>query len=60
MAERRLRLKTYRQFVEYVTQQLSGGPRFLDDLPREVLADDTELDAIIEQPAGAVGKGDKR
>jgi hypothetical protein len=50
----------YRQFVEYVTQQFSGGPRFLDDLPREVLADEAELDAIIEQPTGAAGKGDKR
>jgi hypothetical protein len=36
----------YRQFVEHVTRRFSGGRRFLDDLPRESIADDAELDAI--------------
>ncbi len=36
----------YRQFKDYVTQEFAGGRRFLDDLPREAVADDAELDAI--------------
>src|SRR5580658_3270915 len=36
----------YKQFVEHVVQQFSGGRRFLDDLPREVAANDAELNAI--------------
>jgi hypothetical protein len=31
--------------LEHVTHQFSGGHRFLDDLPREPLADDRELEA---------------
>src|SRR5580692_3069619 len=33
----------YRQFLEHVTRRFSGGRRFLDDLPRESIADDAEL-----------------
>jgi hypothetical protein len=36
----------YRRFVEGVVEQFSGGSRFLDDLPQEPVASDTELDAI--------------
>ena len=36
----------YRQFMDYVVQEFSGGRRFVDDLPREVVGDDVELDAI--------------
>ncbi len=36
----------YAQFVEYVSQQFSAGRRFLDDLPRESLADEEELAAL--------------
>lgn len=36
----------YRLFVEHVGQQFSGARRFLDDLPRESVANDAELDAI--------------
>jgi hypothetical protein len=36
----------YRQFVEHVSEEFSGGRRFLDDLPREVVANDAELDAV--------------
>ena len=35
----------YRQFVDHVGEQFSGGKRFLDDLPRESLAEDSELAA---------------
>ena len=33
----------YQQFKDYVTQEFAGGRRFLDDLPRETIADDAEL-----------------
>jgi hypothetical protein len=36
----------YRQLVEHVAQRFSGGRRFLDDLPREAVANDAELEAI--------------
>jgi hypothetical protein len=41
----------YRQFVEHVVQQFSGGRRFLDDLPHETIADDAELDAGTRRPS---------
>ncbi|MGO9836901.1 MAG: hypothetical protein ACLP1X_22120 [Polyangiaceae bacterium] len=49
----------YKQFVEHVVQQFSGGRRFLDDLPREVVANDVELDAIVANSAGSPDKRDK-
>jgi hypothetical protein len=36
----------YKQFVQHITHQFSGGRRFLDDLPRELLASEAELDAL--------------
>ena len=33
----------YQQFKDYVTQEFAGGRRFMDDLPRETIADDAEL-----------------
>jgi hypothetical protein len=48
----------YRQYVEYIVQQFTGGHRFLDDLPREVLADETELANIAAEasaPTPSVG-----
>jgi hypothetical protein len=36
----------YKQFVEYVAEQVSGGGRFIDDLPRESIANEAELEAI--------------
>jgi hypothetical protein len=36
----------YRQLVEHVAQRFSGGRRFLDDLPRETIANDAELEAF--------------
>ncbi len=41
----------YRQFVEHVGEQFSGGRRFLDDLPREVVANEAELDIVAAAPA---------
>ena len=31
---------------DYVAQEFTGGRRFLDDLPREAIADDAELTAM--------------
>ena len=45
-AARKVAETRYAQFVEHINKQFSGGHRFLDDLPREVIADETELDAI--------------
>ena len=42
----------YQQFKDYVTQEFAGGRRFLNDLPREALADDAEL-ATIAANAGS-------
>jgi hypothetical protein len=38
----------YRRFVEHVIEQFSGGRRYLDDLPRELIASDPEINAIAE------------
>ncbi|HWW83026.1 MAG TPA: hypothetical protein VNZ26_05450 [Vicinamibacterales bacterium] len=45
----------YGQFVEHIGERFAGGHRFLDDLPREVVANDAELDAIS---IGASSSGD--
>jgi hypothetical protein len=39
----------YRQFVDYLAEQLTGGHRFLDDLPHEVVADEAELANVAAQ-----------
>jgi hypothetical protein len=49
----------YRRFLQHVTQRFSGGPRFLDDLPRESVADDAELDAIVDNSNGSPDKSQK-
>jgi hypothetical protein len=33
----------YRKFLDDVAQQYSGGRRFIDDLPQEIIADSSEL-----------------
>ena len=33
----------FQQFLTHLAQKFSGGHRFIDDLPRECLADDAEL-----------------
>ena len=43
----------YRQFMDYVAQEFTGGRRFLDDLPRETIADDAELDTIAANAGSA-------
>ena len=43
----------YQQFKDYVTQEFAGDRRFLDDLPREPIADDAELAAIAANAGSA-------
>jgi hypothetical protein len=43
----------YQQFMDYVAQEFTGGRRFLDDLPREVVAKDAELDTIAANAGSA-------
>jgi hypothetical protein len=40
---RRTAESRFTQFVAHVVERFTGGHRFLDDLPREVLADEVEL-----------------
>ena len=48
---RRTAESRYARFVEQVAERFSGRERFLDDLPREVLADEVELEKIsVESP----------
>jgi hypothetical protein len=37
----------YKRFLEHVSEQFSEGRRFIDDLPKEVIATDAELDEIL-------------
>lgn len=37
----------YGKFLEHVAEQVSAGRRFIDDLPKEAIANDTELDEIL-------------
>jgi hypothetical protein len=41
----------FRQFLQYVAQQISKGGGFFDQLPREPLGDDQELSAISSTQA---------
>jgi hypothetical protein len=45
-AARRNAASRYKQFVEHLAEQFGRGRRFIDDLPKELLADDRELEAI--------------
>jgi hypothetical protein len=37
------------KFLEYVAEQYSGGRRFIDDLPQEIIADSSELTRLATQ-----------
>jgi hypothetical protein len=47
----------YKQFVEHVSQQFSGGHRFLDDLPHEAVANEAELTAVVASGADSMAPG---
>jgi CRP-like cAMP-binding protein len=46
---RRTAESRFAQFVEHVVERFSGKKRFLDALPREVLADEVELEKIASE-----------
>ena len=47
----------FAEFQEYLVEQFQGGRRFVDDLPREVIADEAELSRMAnEAPAAAGGE----
>jgi len=46
---RRTAESRFAQFVEHVVERFSGEKRFLDVLPREVLADEVELEKIASE-----------
>jgi hypothetical protein len=43
----------YKTFTEHVAEQFCGGQRFIDDLPRETVANDSELNEILAKAARA-------
>jgi hypothetical protein len=47
----------YGRFTQHVADQFSAGRRFLDDLPREVVADDTELAPLTKSGDGSTDLG---
>lgn len=49
----------YRQFVQHVAEQFSGGRRFLDDLPHEALADEADLDAASNPSAHGLERAEQ-
>ncbi|HXX67193.1 MAG TPA: hypothetical protein VEK07_08430 [Polyangiaceae bacterium] len=44
----------YRMFMERLSEQVSGGKRFIDDLPQEPIADNEELEAIARRASDEV------
>jgi hypothetical protein len=45
----------YRKFLEHVAAQLSEGRRFIDDLPKEAIANDAELGEILGKATAEQG-----
>lgn len=41
--------RRYAQFVEHVSRRLAGGHHFIDDLPKEPIADEAELTRVAAQ-----------
>jgi len=48
----------YRQFMDRVGEQVSGGKRFVDDIPQERIVDDDELEGVSRWDTGEPGEGD--
>jgi hypothetical protein len=41
----------HREFLQHVAEQYSGGRRFIDDLPHEIIADNSELMGLAARSA---------
>jgi hypothetical protein len=50
---RRTAESRFAQYEQYVVEQFQGGRRFVDDLPREVIADEAELSRMANDVPGA-------
>jgi len=48
----------YRQFMDRLGDQVSGGKRFVDDIPQERIADDEELEDASQHGFGAPTRDD--
>ncbi len=48
----------FAQFQEYLVEQFQGGRRFVDDLPREVIADEAELSKMASEASAAPAGGE--
>lgn len=55
---RRTAESRFAQFQEHLVEQFQGGRRFVDDLPREVIADEAELSRMAGE-ASAPPAGDE-
>ena len=55
---RRTAESRFAQFQEYVVEQFQGGRRFVDDLPREVIADEAELSRMASEASAAPAGGE--
>ena len=55
---RRTAESRFAQFQEYVVEQVQGGRRFVDDLPREVIADEAELSRIASEASAPPVSGE--
>jgi len=49
----------FAHFIEHVVERFTGGHRFLDDLPREGLADEVELAQLTRQGPAPSGSADR-
>ena len=48
----------FAEFQEYLVEQFQGGRRFVDDLPREVIADEAELSKMASEASAAPARGE--
>jgi hypothetical protein len=47
----------FAEFQEYLVEQFQGGRRFVDDLPREIIADEAELSRMASDAPAASEDG---
>jgi hypothetical protein len=57
---RRTAESRFAQFQEHLVERFEGGRRFVDDLPREVLADEAELSRMASEAPAAPAGGEAR
>jgi hypothetical protein len=55
---RRTAESRFAQFQEYLVEQFQGGRRFVDDLPREIIADEAELSRMASDAPAASADGE--